>query len=61
MIGCVLYQCIVWQLTNAYIAHGYLDVPFIGFQGEQVSVEFWVQRVQMINVQGLACDKSIII
>ena len=43
------------------IARRYLDVPFVGFQSEQVSVEFWVQRVQMINVQCLACNKGIII
>ena len=43
------------------IAHRHLNIPFIGFQSQQISVEFWVQRVKMINVQGLACNKSIII
>merc|ERR1719234_2735287 len=34
--------------------HIILNVPFVGFQSQQISVQFWVQRVQMINVQGLA-------
>ena len=36
-------------------AHTNLNVAFVSFQGEQISVEFRIQGVQMVNVQGLAC------